>query len=44
MFLICKFTNKKCGFCGESKGVKYCGLANGENRIDNMKKCPKKKK
>lgn len=42
MFLHCSIKNKICAFCGESKGVMYCGIASGENRIDQLNKCPYK--
>jgi len=37
--------NMKCPFCGDNGfGLKFCGLQNGENRIEFMIKCPKKPK
>lgn len=46
MFLKCELTNKYCGYCGQSKGVKYCGVAKPKrketftNQISKMRKCP----
>jgi len=42
MFLPCPIKEKPCAFCGASDNVLYCGIAKGDNRIDQMKKCPYK--
>ena len=44
MFIYCHLKNRECGFCGESKGVLYCGIAKGDNRIEMIDKCPYKPK
>jgi len=42
MFLPCPIKENPCAFCGTSDNVLYCGIAKGDNRIDQMKKCPYK--
>lgn len=46
MFLKCQLINKPCGYCGQYKGVKYCGASKPKrketftNQISKMSKCP----
>ncbi len=47
MFEYCPMVNKNCPYAATYKGEKHCGLKTGslnENKIKNMKKCPKKDK
>lgn len=39
----CKYTPTICAFATKVCDVTFCGLTTGENRVEFMKKCPKKK-
>lgn len=40
MFDYCNIEDKKCPFCAKRDAGVFCGVANGENRIELMGKCP----
>ena len=40
MFDYCKIEDKKCPFCAKRDAGVFCGVANRENRIELMGKCP----
>lgn len=40
MYERCELGKIICAFCGTSEGEKFCGMANGETRVNKLKECP----